>query len=146
MNMDNRALPRIIACVVLGICAGCSTSASFSRQSGPAFDAEILGSDARSLHVRDEDGREFLVPREDVADIDHPGNVLGTIGAVLMAMSVPWFVAALNSERPQSHQSEWAGMELVFAIPTNPFPPVPRPATYLPNPYPPPYPTSSPYP
>ena len=175
-NMPRRAGPRIVACLVLGASAGCSTAASISRVSGPSFDAEILGSDAKSLRVRDDYGREFLVPREDVADIDHPGNVLCTIGAVLMAMSVPWFVAALAGRRAQSQQSEWVGLELVFAIPeavtglslaipgwnrhrhsklgakafedANPILPIPRPATYPPNPYPPlpSYPPPYPYP
>ena len=163
--MDRRFGHRSIACLLLGAFAGCSTTATISRTNGPAFEAEILGSDANSLRVRDDYGREFAVAREEVADIDHPGNVLSTIGVVLIAMSIPMFLAAL-SHRNQSQESEWSGMELVFGIPeavtglclaipgwsryrrskrgaqafenANPILPVPRPAMF--SPYPPPYP------
>ena len=136
-----------------------------------AYEANILGSDANFLRVRDSYGREILVSREEVADIDHPGNVLAIIGLVLVAMSVPMILGDL-SHRNQSQQSEWSGMGLVFGIPeavtglclaipgwihhsrskreakafedANPILPLPRPAMFSPYPYP--YPAPYPYP
>jgi hypothetical protein len=107
---------RIVTCLVLGAFAGCSTTANISRTNGPAYEADIVSSDANSLHVRDNYGREILVPREEVADIDHPGNVLYTIGLVLVAMSVPMLIAGL-ANRHQSQPSEWSGMAFVIGIP-----------------------------
>ena len=162
---------RIVAGLVLCAFAGCSTTATISRTDGLAFEAEILSSDANSLRVHDDYGHELLVPREDVADIDHPGNVLLTIGLGLIAMSAPMLIAGL-SNRNQSQQSEWSGMELVFGIPevvtglclaipgwshyrhskrgaeafedANPILPIPRPVMF--SPYPPPYSYPPPYP
>jgi len=156
---------RLVAGFVLCAFAGCSTTATISRTNGPEYEAEILGSNANALRVRDDYGRELRVPREEVADIDHPGNVLYTIGVVLIAVSVPMFIAAA-ANRSQSGQSDWSGMELAFGIPeavtglclaipgrrhyrhskreakafedANPILPVPRPAIF--SPYPPPYP------
>jgi hypothetical protein len=132
-----------------------------------AYEADILASDANSLRVRDSYGREMIVSREEMADIDHPGNVIYTIGLVLIAMSVPMIIGDL-SHQGKSQQSEWSGMGLVIGIPeavtglclaipgwvhyrhskheakafedANPILPVPRPATFWPYPYPAPYP------
>ncbi len=102
---------RIVAFLVLCAFAGCSTTATISRVNGPAYEAHILASDTNFLRVRDNYGREFLVPREDVADIDHPGNVLYTIGLVLVAMSTAMIIGDL-SHGDQSRQTEWSGMGL----------------------------------
>ena len=68
------------------------------------------------MRARDSFGREIAVSREEVADIDHPGNVLYTIGLVLIAMSAPMIIGDL-AHRGQSQQSEWSGMGLVIGIP-----------------------------
>ena len=158
---------RIVACLILCAFAGCSTTATISRTDGMAYEADILASDANSLRVRDSYGREMIVSREEMADIDHPGNVIYTIGLVLIAMSVPMIIGDL-SHQGKSQQSEWSGMGLVIGIPeavtglclaipgwvhyrhskheakafedANPILPVPRPATFWPYPYPAPYP------
>ena len=115
-SMGHRLGQRGLACFALATFAGCSTTATISRTNGPALDADILVSDANSMRVRDDYGREFLITREEVADIDHPGNVLTTIGVVLIAMSIPMFVAAL-SPGSESRETEWSGLELVYGIP-----------------------------
>ena len=150
-----------MTCLTLCTFSGCSTTALISRTDGWAFDADILGSDANSLRARDSFGREIVVSREEVADIDHPGNVLYTIGLVLIAMSAPMIIGDL-AHRGKSQQSEWSGMGLVIGIPeavtglclaipgwvhyrrskreakafedANPILPVPRPAMFSPGP------------
>jgi hypothetical protein len=67
--------------------AGCSTTATIHRVHGPSYEAEIVGSTDRALEVRGHDGRTYLVPREEIADIDHPGNVTFTVGASLAAFA-----------------------------------------------------------
>jgi hypothetical protein len=107
-----------IACLVIFVFAGCSTTATVSRLSGPECEADILDSEAHSLHVRDGYGRDFRVPAEDVADIDHPGNVRLLIGLGLVAMSVPLMVGDLAQRNQRSDQrSEWSGMGLAIGIP-----------------------------
>jgi hypothetical protein len=158
---------RNVACLMLCAFAGCSTTANISRTDGLVYEAEILSSDAHSLRARDVYGREILISREEVADIDHPGNVLYTIGLVLIGMSTPMIIGDL-SHRGSSQQGEWSGMGLAMGIPgvvtglclaipgwlhykhsksaarafedANPILPVPRPAMFLPYPYPAPYP------
>jgi hypothetical protein len=73
---------RLVAGAVLVVFTGCST-ASITRNYGPPYEAKITGSNEYALRVRDSFGSEFVIPREDVRDIDHPGNVLGTIGVVV---------------------------------------------------------------
>ena len=107
---------RLIAYLVLCAFAGCSTTATISRTDGWAYEANILDSDATSLRVRDSYGREILVSREEVADIDHPGNVISAIGLGLIAMSSLFIIGDL-SRRNDANQSEWAGMGLVIGIP-----------------------------
>jgi hypothetical protein len=114
--MVSRFGQRIAAWLVLCAFASCSTTATMSRNNGPAYEAEILSSDADFLSVRDNYGRQIVVSRDEVIEIDHPGNVLYTIGAVLVAMATPMLVAGvLHSNR--SSKSDWSGMELVFGIP-----------------------------
>jgi hypothetical protein len=92
MAMRNVAITRRdlrgIACIAaMATAAGaCSTTATISRRHGPAYEAEIVGSDADTLRLENGDGQALLVPREDVVDIDHPGNVLMTIGAVILGV------------------------------------------------------------
>jgi hypothetical protein len=168
-------LERTVACFVLLALAGCSTTAAISRTDGLTYEADILGSDAGSLHARDLYGREIVVSRDEVADIDHPGNVISTIGLVLVGMSAPMIIADL-AHRGDAQKGEWSGMGLVVGIPTmvtglalaipglmhyarskrgakafedaNPILPVPRPAAFSPGPYPgpAPYPYPPPHP
>jgi hypothetical protein len=91
--------------------AGCSTTATITRSYGPSYEAEITGSDARFLRVRDGNGYEFAIPREEVADIDHPGNVLFTIGAVTVAIYTPMLIDAFSK-----HQDEWSGLARALSL------------------------------
>ena len=68
------------------VTGACSTTATISRDHGPAYEATIVGSDADTLRLEDRYGHPFPVPRGDVVDIDHPGNVLMTIGAVMLGV------------------------------------------------------------
>ena len=67
--------------------AGCGTTATIHRTHGPAYEAEIVRSSDRSLEVAGEDGQTYVVPREQISGIDHPGNVTFTVGVALMALA-----------------------------------------------------------
>jgi hypothetical protein len=67
--------------------AGCGTTATIYRKSGQQDEATILRGSSSSVMV-DTGAGERPIPREDITDIDHPGNVHATIGAVLLAYGI----------------------------------------------------------
>jgi hypothetical protein len=72
---------------VLVVCAlaalGCQREANVHlRSQHEPRSAVILSSECDGLRV-EEDGEVFTIPRDDVEDIDHPGNVMGILGVVL---------------------------------------------------------------
>jgi hypothetical protein len=80
--------PRRVAAataVALAVSA-CSTTATIQRFDGPDVEATIEDSDARGLYVRASNGRIYRLDRNQVGDIDHPGNVALTVGAALVGM------------------------------------------------------------
>lgn len=77
--------PCILPLVVL--VAGCGSTATISRVGGVTIDAEIVSSDARNVYVQGSD-RVTAIPREEISDIDHPGNGAATAGALLSAYGI----------------------------------------------------------
>lgn len=69
--------------------AVCSCSATITEMNGETHDGELTGWNSSKLFYRDSDGRKRSVPTCEVADIDHPGNVVGTIGSVMAAIFIP---------------------------------------------------------
>ncbi len=76
----------------LGLAAfatGCGTTATITRRSEPPLEAKITRHDTRKVYVETfAGGGEVGIPRQDVVDIDHPGNVAATIGGVLSGYGV----------------------------------------------------------
>jgi hypothetical protein len=113
---------RALALVVSLSLAACSTTSTIHRAYGPAYEAEIVDSDANRLRVLGDDGRIHEVPREEVTDIDHPGNVLFTVGAVLVGVAA---IVAFStpdgsnlSQQQQEHDRETAtAVSLVYGVP-----------------------------
>ena len=55
------------------------TTTATIRVRAPAaspLEAKIVSSDVNSLHLEDDDGNPFQLGRDQVFDVDHPGNVL----------------------------------------------------------------------
>lgn len=65
-----------------GVLGGCSTTAVVTERSGGTIEGEILGSDRRNVYVQGSADR-VAISRDDIVDIDYPGNVAATIGAIL---------------------------------------------------------------
>ena len=84
---------RAIALCTLFAFSACS--ATLTRRDDRFFyrtyEGTIVDSDADSVRIRTDSGSVEKVRRADIDDIDHPGNVLGTIGLVLGAGSVVLF-------------------------------------------------------
>jgi hypothetical protein len=106
------------AVTVLVAFTGCATTATIGRNFGPEYEGQIVASDATSLRVRDRAGYEGVIVREDVTDIDHPGNVLFTIGAVVAGMTGSLMIGDLvsRSRQDQAGGSEWSGMGVVVGL------------------------------
>ena len=75
----------------------CSCSASVQRRSGPPVEAWFESSDSDNLHLTSENGEHVTVPRSDVVDIDHPGNVVLTAGIVAAALGTFLLVSASSN-------------------------------------------------
>jgi hypothetical protein len=65
--------------------AGCAPTATIVRNDSPNNEAEILHSDERAIYVAGAEGQTYRIGRENVVDIDHPGNVELVVGGILLA-------------------------------------------------------------
>jgi hypothetical protein len=71
----------------LVLLTGCGNSATITRANN-SFDAKIIGGDAEKLYVEYAGGDTAAIPKSEIRDIDHPGNVAATIGVVVGAYGV----------------------------------------------------------
>jgi hypothetical protein len=76
------------------LAGSCSSTATVERRDGPPTEGRIERSDEDGLYLSDDQGRILRLDRRQVADIDHPGNVCMTVGAVITTL----FVSALASK------------------------------------------------
>jgi hypothetical protein len=79
-------MKRLIA-VVLCASLGCATTATITRKNGQHDEATIVRGTTSSVMV-DTGAGERPIPREEITDIDHPGNVHATVGALLLAYGI----------------------------------------------------------
>jgi hypothetical protein len=77
--------PGIATCLTFVM--GCSTTATVSRRSGPPIEGQIKGGSPNTIAV-DTGGGEVVVPRSDITEVDHPGNVHTLIGGLLLGYGV----------------------------------------------------------
>ncbi len=84
----NAAMLRSLMPFALAVLAGCGSSALLSMKRGVLVDGRITGGDSDSVFVESasQEGTSHLaVPRAEITDIDHPGNVAATLGGILSA-------------------------------------------------------------
>lgn len=112
------------AAIMVGVLAGtlgCGRSATLIRESGPRIEGVIVESD-REVIVVEQDGERVRVPRSEVVDIDHPGNVALTYGVMGSAFSVLLIVASVPlltaepDDDPEQEPGEATGDEVVTAF------------------------------
>ena len=109
---------RGIALVVALSVGACSTTATIHRAHGPAYEAEIADSDASRLRVLGDDGRLHEVPRAEVTDVDHPGNVVLTVGAVLAGIGALVALSiSSDSNSTQQQRNDATAIALVYGLP-----------------------------
>jgi len=81
--MKGKPMPTKLSVVLLSLLCGCSTTATISRINGTRLEAEIQHTDGHNLVVQTDAGHKVRIPKSEVANIDHPGNVAAFIGAAL---------------------------------------------------------------
>ena len=67
--------------------AGCGTKATITRVNAPPVEAEIVGGDQENIYV-ELAGGTMPIAREEIEDIDHPGNVAAVIGGLVSAYGI----------------------------------------------------------
>lgn len=73
---------------------GCATTATISRTNGGAIEAEIGRSDQDAIYVLSVGGPEVTIPRQEISDIDHPGNVAALVGGIVGGVGALNFLIA----------------------------------------------------
>jgi hypothetical protein len=68
------------------ILAGCSTTATIHRSDGYMLEGRIKGGTPSSIIVDPRIGERQEIPRSQVVDIDHPGNVHALIGGIVFGI------------------------------------------------------------
>jgi hypothetical protein len=76
-----------IGLVAMGSMA-CSTTATIHRSNGMMMEGTIEGGSSDSIVVSPRYGPRQEVPRSDIAEIDHPGNVHALIGGILLGYGI----------------------------------------------------------
>jgi hypothetical protein len=66
--------------------SACGMSATLENNEGRHVDARILGGSPGSVYLAGDGHTRFTMRRDDVREVDHPGNVLIAIGSVLTAI------------------------------------------------------------
>lgn len=66
----------------------CSTTATIYRSNGMMMEGSIEGGSPSSITVTPNYGAPQEVPRSDITEIDHPGNVHALVGGIVLAYGV----------------------------------------------------------
>jgi hypothetical protein len=94
------AVSRLLALILL---CSCASTATLTTTRG-TVEATILGGDDESLLVINEAGAKKRVPRDQVQDIDHPGNVVATIfgpaGALFGIETIAFAIGPCRTDLP----------------------------------------------
>lgn len=83
---------RWVTLLALGILlSACGTATIYKRGTG-AIEARILSSNADSLRVECADGTTQILPRSEIAGIDHPGDTAAAAGTVFAAAGLAMLI------------------------------------------------------
>ena len=70
------------------ISMGCGTTATIYRSDELIFEGTIEGGSRDRILVTSKDGMRKEISREEIVDIDHPGNVHALIGGIVLAYGI----------------------------------------------------------
>ena len=79
---------KLLFCIpVTAFVMGCGTTATITRAEAPQVEGKIMASDSQNVHIQT--GADVMpIARRSITDIDHPGNVAATIGAIVTGYGI----------------------------------------------------------
>lgn len=84
-----RCLLVLIASSFAPFVTGCGSTATIARRSDVPLEAKITRHDGDRVYIQTFTGDgEVGISRQDIVDIDHPGNVAATIGGILTGYGI----------------------------------------------------------
>lgn len=79
---------KLVICIPFAALAiGCGTTATITRPGTSPVEAKIMASDSQNIYVENAGGTTTIA-RDSITDIDHPGNVAATIGAIVTGYGI----------------------------------------------------------
>ncbi|HXU62135.1 MAG TPA: hypothetical protein VN962_10560 [Polyangia bacterium] len=87
---------------------GCGSTATITSRDGSRYELAILRSTPDAVIVDSRDGAR-AIPRDQIRDIDHPGNVLETAGAMLFLLGAAALLRQPECDGRTSVCLGWAG-------------------------------------
>lgn len=78
------AMRSFVPLMLFVMASSCSTTATILTRDKKSTEATIIGGDRDLLLLKNTYGLESIVRRNEVRDIDHPGNVIALLGGVLL--------------------------------------------------------------
>jgi len=82
--------------------AGCGHGASVDLRNGDSIDGMIVRSDKNHLYLERDSGGQAAIARDDIDDIDYPGNVLQIAGGVTLLLGLGIVGGAEYSSRSEA--------------------------------------------
>jgi hypothetical protein len=85
--VQRRPIAALALCAALipAAAGGCSTSALLQTRYGGTVEAHVVGGSPGSVYLANKEHGKFTLRRDDVTDVDYPGNVMLFAGAGLLA-------------------------------------------------------------
>ncbi|HMF42320.1 MAG TPA: hypothetical protein VKQ32_16725 [Polyangia bacterium] len=88
--MGRRPVAALARLMLLPLAASaCGTTASVETRSGSTYEAHILGGSPGSVYLGNKENGRFTLPRDEIADVDYPGN-LHILGGLALAGFGGW--------------------------------------------------------
>ncbi len=101
-----------LLCLVAYACS----SATVYRHNAPDLETTILGGSATHIYVETEDGRIVRIPRKNITDVDHPGNIEAVIGGVIALTGGMLFAVGNTSNQPEV-RVVFTALGTIYAVP-----------------------------
>ena len=103
---------KTLACLsIAALATGCGSSATLTLRDGQTIEGIIRASSSENVYVT-KFGDVKRVPRSEIADIDHPGNVAATIGGVVTAYGIANIIIGMPTCERTENPAYCAGVVL----------------------------------
>jgi hypothetical protein len=114
-NNQGKSMIKSIAAISVLLTTACGSSAIVTTKHGGYYEGTITGGDREFVYVQGE-----AVPRRDITDVDHPGNVAAIIGSVITGLGLLGLPACEKNnygEPVNETRCSGSGLELLTGVP-----------------------------